>query len=256
MADELNVMVAKLKELDDMKREFVASVTHELRSPLTAINSFVGLLLQKFYGPLTPQQQESLLTVKNNTTRLKNFIDDVLTLAHIEKQQLDMFMETFDVRETIRAVQALFAPLAMEKGLALTVDLPAVPLMATLDRIKLTHILTNLVSNALKFTKTGGVTMSARAKAATVEFDVSDTGLGISDADKSRLFTRFFRSATTAHAHTGTGLGLSIVQGLVKLHHGDVRVLDRSGGGSIFRIVFALKRPEESSGENVALQNR
>lgn len=240
MGRELNVTINKLKELDEMKQEFVSSVTHELRSPLTAITQFVSLLMDGKYGAVTGRQRESLLTVKNNAIRLSSLVDDLLTTAKIDAKRSEVFLETFDVRELMTEVQKLFEPLALEKGLAFKVDVPINTVHVYADRGKINQILNNLISNAIKFTNKGWIELVVREEKGAVQVAVVDTGLGIPEGDKPKIFDKFFRGASTAHAVKGTGLGLSIVKAFVELQGGTVWVESNPGGGSKF--IFNLPR--------------
>jgi signal transduction histidine kinase len=119
MASELNNTILKLKELDQLKNEFVSAVTHELRSPLTAIGEFVSLLLNGVCGPVPSQQQDMLMTIKNNSIRLAQFVDDVLTTSKLESRRLDVYLDELDIGEILEDVRKLYAPVASEKKLKL-----------------------------------------------------------------------------------------------------------------------------------------
>jgi len=193
MTRELNITINKLKELDEMKREFTAAVTHELRSPLTAIERFSSLLLKGSYGPLTTEQKESLMTVKNNTIRLSQFVDDLLTTAKLEAKRIDLFYEKFDMREVVQDIFKLYQPVAIEKGLALKIELPKGPIWLTSDKGKVSEILSNLVSNAHKFTPQGAVMILANETQKSVQVVVSDTGPGIPKEEQEKIFDKFYR---------------------------------------------------------------
>lgn len=238
---ELNKMIHKLKELDQMKSEFVSAVTHELRSPLTAIEQFVSLMLKGTYGPLTNNQQETLITIKNNSIRLAQFIDDVLTSSKLESRKFDVFLETFDIRETTDDIKKLFEPIAKEKNLGFSTNNPSRPILVEADRTMTRHILTNLVSNALKFTDKGKVQVNVSETKTKVQVDVIDTGHGIPEKDKAQIFEKFYRSLSTATKTKGTGLGLFIVKSFIDAQKGRIELHDNPDGPGTMISIFLPK---------------
>jgi signal transduction histidine kinase len=238
MISEFNTTIDKLKELDLMKKEFISSVTHELRSPLTAIERFVSLLLKGTYGRLAPDQQESLMIVKNNTVRLNTFIDDVLTTAKLDYKRAELFYEEIDVRDVISDVANLFSSFSACGTVHLEVKLPVKPVMAITDRSILTHILCNLVSNGFKFTPHGEIILQLTESAEVFEIKVKDTGIGIPPQEKTKIFEKFFRGEASAHTTKGTGLGLSIVKAYMDLLHGTIVVGDNPKGGTVFTVLL------------------
>lgn len=241
MTEELNVMVQKLKELEEMKREFVASVTHEFRSPLTAIERFVSLLMKGHYGSLNSDQRESLMIVQNNSVRLNNFVDNLLTVSKLETSRIDVFCEAFDVRGLIQEAITLYKPLASEKGLVLESLLAATSLRVWADKGKVTQILSNLISNAIKFTDKGEIRIKAAENTSHIEVIVSDTGIGIPPQDQDKIFSKFYRSPAISHKVKGTGLGLSIVKGFLEAQGGTIRFANNPQGGTSF--LFTLPKP-------------
>ncbi len=235
---ELNKMIQKLKELDQMKSEFVSAVTHELRSPLTAIEQFVSLMLKGTYGPLTNNQQETLITIKNNSIRLAQFIDDVLTSSKLESRKFDVFLETFDIQEIIADVKKLFDPIAKEKNLLFLSDVPSHAVLVEADRTMTRHILTNLVSNALKFTEKGKVQINVIESKTKIQVDVVDTGHGIPQKDKAQIFEKFYRSLSTAMKTKGTGLGLFIVKSFIDAQKGRIELRDNPDGHGTLISIF------------------
>lgn len=242
MGDELNETIKKLKELDEMKRDFVSSVTHELKSPLVAIESFISILMKRARTKGAIDDQDLLNTVKNNSTRLRKMIDDLLTTAKVEAGRLDLDCQLFDVRKAIRETVELYKPLSEEKGIPLRLDIPASPVQVWADHNKIVHILTNLISNALKFTEKGHILIGIRPEEEGVSLFVADTGPGISPQDRARIFEKFYQGPTGSQKRRGTGLGLTIVKGLVESHGGRISVSPENGGGTRFTFTIPSQK--------------
>ena len=223
-----------IQEANRLKTEFVSMVSHELRTPLTSIQGYAELMLED--ERITEEQRESLTIVKKNSNRLLALINDLLDLSRIEAGRLDLHRTSLDLARLILEVAGSLRPLIEAKrqrlGLELGDALPAV--WADADRV--TQILTNLISNAHKYTLVeGSITVAAQRDDGFVRVDVSDTGIGLSPEDQAQLFTKFF----TAHhrspqAGGGTGLGLVITRLLVELHGGRITVSSAPGQGSTF----------------------
>ncbi|MDI6642173.1 MAG: histidine kinase dimerization/phospho-acceptor domain-containing protein, partial [Elusimicrobiota bacterium] len=180
LAAEFNEMAKRLKELDRMKEDFISSVTHELRSPMTAIKGYVNLILDGKSGQLTDKQREYLTIVRNNTARLGRFINDILDLAKIEAGMMDIKAEQIKIYEIASEIITLMKPIADEKKVNLILDVPAALPEILADRDRIGQIITNLVGNALKFTLEGGsVTVKGEDKGEFIQMAVIDTGIGI-----------------------------------------------------------------------------
>ncbi|MDI6757419.1 MAG: HAMP domain-containing sensor histidine kinase [Endomicrobiia bacterium] len=252
LADEFNAMARKLKELDDMKRDFVASVTHELRSPLAAVQSYVSLLLEKkdFSREIV---EESMIRIKNNTTRLGRFINDLLDVAKIEAGKLDISCVRMNIAPAITDVIELFAAAAAEKKIKLSAGLPGEKIMVIADEDRLRQVITNLVNNALKFTPAGGtVTVKAVAEPAAYTssgraiVSVSDTGIGIPKDALERIFSKFEQVKgvrDNIKGPKGTGLGLAIAKAIVEIHGGNIRVESEPGRGASFIFTVPMAPP-------------
>ena len=236
---ELNVMIDRLKELDEMKRDFVSGVTHELRSPLTAIDRYVTLLGKGTYGALSARQADAVITVQNNTKRLMRFIDDLLSAARLETRRVDLFCERLDLRAVIQEVEKLYRPLAEEKKLSFKAEAPA-GLIVWADREKVIQILSNLLSNAIKFTAAGSVALGARPDGKMIRVSVADTGAGIPEKDRDQIFEKFYRSPSTAAETAGTGLGLAITKSLVEAQGGRIEAKSNPGGGTRFEFTLPV----------------
>lgn len=247
LARDFNRMAERLGELDQMKRDFVAMVTHELRSPLSAIESYANFLMEDLPSQKMSRAIDNLSIIRNNATRLGRFVNDILDLSKIESRAMDIRKERFNVAALVTELTDLFGPVARERAIRLEVDVPP-GLTVNADRDKIHQAMTNLVGNALKFTPAGGkVVLSAAASNAIldgrrtphVRLSVSDTGPGIPPHDQQRIFDKFEQVRGIRSAHNGakgTGLGLAIVKGLAEAQGGAVSVESVVGQGSRFSL--------------------
>lgn len=236
---ELEAQNERLRELDRLKDEFIALVSHELRTPLTSIRGYLELLGEN--ANLTAEQTHFLDTIDRNAMRLQRVVGDLLFCAQLEAGKL--ILEQGEVDPTELALDAVDAalPAATSAGVELVTDLDQAPKLAG-DRARLAQVLDNFVSNAIKFTPTGGcVSVSTRLRDGEIEIAVSDTGMGIPADELPNLFQRFFRTErATAKAIPGTGLGLTIAKAIVEGHKGRVTVESTDGDGTTFRIFLPL----------------
>ncbi len=246
LAGEFNRMAKKLKELDQMKDDFVSSVSHELRSPLTSIKGYVDFILRGKSGPLNKKLVEYLTIVKNNTSRLGMFINDILDLAKIEAKRFDLGREALELPPLIEEMVTFFRPQAEEGKIQLEAVVPTSISLVSADQDKLRQVFTNLLSNAFKFTPQGGkITIEAKnsEKEKFVEIAVKDTGVGIAREDLKKVFDKFQQikpSEGKVKKVKGTGLGLAIVRGIVEAHGGQIWVESELNKGSNF--IFTLPK--------------
>jgi PAS domain S-box-containing protein len=228
--------VTQERELDRMKTEFVSQVSHELRTPLTAIKGFNDLLLDGDAGEINEEQAEYLGIVKQNVDRLVSLINDLLDVARMESGRITLKLAAIDLREIVALVVATMRPLIDAKDQTLTVEIaPELP-PAWGDHDRILQVITNLVSNAYKYTPAGGaIRVAVAQRDERLHVAVQDTGMGIPPEDIPKLFTRFFRVDTSLTREIGgTGLGLSIVKSIVELHGGTIAVESTLGSGSTF----------------------
>jgi signal transduction histidine kinase len=234
-----------IQEANRLKTEFVSMVSHELRTPLTSIQGYAELLLED--EQIAGEERENLTIVKKNADRLLGLINDLLDLSRIEAGRVDLHRTSLDLARLILEVAGSLRPLIEAKRQRLRLDLcDALPAVwADADRV--TQILTNLISNAHKYTlMDGSITVAARRDEGFVRVDVSDTGIGLSPEDQAQLFTKFFRAHDRSpRAGGGTGLGLVITRLLVELHGGRITVSSAPGQGSTFS--FSLPALEVSA---------
>ncbi len=230
------------RELDRMRDAFVATVSHELRTPLTSISGFLEMM-QEEEQELGSSGRHYLEVIRRGTERLHALVEDLLLIAQIEAKRVELQLGPVDVAElTSRSVEAM-RPSAADKGVTLELVTDHPPIMQG-DRNRLTQVLDNLVSNAIKFTDGGGtVTVSVAAAHGDVRLVVSDTGIGVPVEEQGQVFSRFFRASTaTRLAIPGTGLGLSISRALIEQHGGTITLTSAEGEGT--QVVVVL--PAES----------
>jgi PAS domain S-box-containing protein len=222
----------ELMRANKLKSEFLASMSHEFRTPLNAILSFTELLLLELDGPLNAQQKIDLEMIKESGEDLLALVNNLLDLSKIEAGKMVLDVESVDPADVIGAIASQLAMKAEEKELRLTTEVSDAPYV-TADESRLKQIVRNLAENALKFTEEGEVTIGVYHKDGEVIFWVKDTGCGISEEDQSIIFDKF-RQARRGMESGGTGLGLSVAKELVELHGGRIWVESESGKGSTF----------------------
>jgi PAS domain S-box-containing protein len=239
--------VTRERAADRAKTEFVSMVSHELRTPLTSINGYIDLFLDGEFGALTAEQRRYLETVRSNGQHLLGLINEVLDAARLSSGKFALNYAGVDLTRLIEAVADSLRPQVLAKGQTLDLEIAAGLPVIRGDRQRLTQVLTNLVSNAHKYTPAGGrLRVSAHQGLDEVRLEVEDTGIGLSASEQAQLFTRFFRADNpTVRAAGGTGLGLVITRSLVQLHGGDIRVRSAPGQGSTFVVTL----PARASGE-------
>ena len=240
--------VTRFKELEKMKSEFVATVSHDLRSPLTVISGAAKML--EVVGPLSEQQTTYVRSIVNSVDGMTHLVSNILDLSRIEAG-IGLKVEMVPVREVIEQVLQTLQIHASQKRIELGMEiLPETPALIEADPALLHQALQNLVENAIKYTRTvGKVTLRARPQQDRIVFEVNDTGIGISPVDQMHVFDKFFRGAqltsgsTTAREPRGTGLGLAIVKSIAERHGGQAWVESQLGKGSTFFIAVPLRQP-------------
>jgi signal transduction histidine kinase/DNA-binding response OmpR family regulator/CHASE3 domain sensor protein len=226
------------------KSEFLANMSHELRTPLNSILLLSRLLNENHTNNLTNDQIEYANVIQTSGTGLLTLIDEILDLSKIEAGKMDLEYTDVRITELTNELQALFSPLAQEKGIAFTVEQETdLPLTLETDRLRLNQILRNLISNAIKFTKKGSVVLHITKQGNECRFSVKDTGIGISKEKQAIIFEAFQQAdGSTRRQFGGTGLGLSISQKLAQLLHGEITLTSAEGEGSEFVLTLPMTK--------------
>lgn len=226
----------RLKELDKLKDEFVSVASHELRTPMTAIKSYLWMALNKSPKPLNIKTKEYLDIAIKSTDRLIGLVQDLLTISRIEGKRLILDLEKTEIGSLVQQIYKELKIKADENHLQLSYKPAAEPLTAKIDKTRMMEVLENLLGNALKFTPEGGkVSIATKKSGSMIEVRVSDTGPGIADKDQELLFQKFNRlDNTQTTAAPGTGLGLYIAKQIVTLHGGQIWVESKLGEGTTF----------------------
>ena len=232
---EIETKSRELEVASRHKSQFLANMSHELRTPLNAILGYTELLVDGIYGDLSPKAGDVMTRIDRSGKHLLGLINDVLDLSKIEAGQLELALADYSLTEVVHAVVTQVEALAAEKGLILQVavapDLPA----GRGDERRLAQVLLNLVGNAIKFTEVGSVRIAAYREGDAFVVSVADTGPGIAEADRQRIFEEFQQAdSSTTRKKGGTGLGLSIAKRIVELHGGQLWVDSAVGRGSTF----------------------
>jgi two-component system, OmpR family, phosphate regulon sensor histidine kinase PhoR len=251
--EEENRLVGELRSIDRAKSDFVATVSHELRTPLTSITGYMEMMLDRELGELSAEQEHTLERVSRNAVRLQDLIEDLLTLSAIEAGTFTTVARPVSLLDIIAGAAEDIAPAAAAKGITLTTALSADGLVVDGDANQLVRVLMNLLSNAVKFTPEGGrIELTTEAAGGWAVVSVADTGIGIPDADKKDLFTRFFRASNaTQQAIPGTGLGLAIIQTIIAGHGGELDLQSQEGAGTTVTVRLPLAHaagPAEPAG--------
>jgi signal transduction histidine kinase len=221
------------------KSEFLASMSHELRTPLNAIIGYVELLSEGISGPVNPAQQEQLLRVRASAGHLLGLIDEVLSFSRMEAGQERVSLQDVAVSGVLEEAASLARPMAAAKKLSLIIMPPPPELRVHTDLLKLRQMIVNLLTNAVKFTDSGSVTLSATGEGDTIRISVADTGIGISPTHLASVFEPFWQVEQNASRRVGgTGLGLSVTRRLARLLGGDVQAESAPGEGSTFVITL------------------
>jgi signal transduction histidine kinase len=228
-----------LEELERLRTDLLATVGHDLRTPLTAIRTSVGLLLDPALEPTASQRQQLLTTIGRSADRMQRLLTQLLDLARLRAGRVEMDRTSFDARELVREVAAAIEPMAAARGQRLVLDVPPEPVEVAGDRRWLEQALLNIAANAQKFSPNGEeVRVGVAADGDTVRWWVTDRGPGIDAAAQARLFERFFVGA--ADRGGGVGIGLPTALGVAQAHGGTIEVDSEIGRGSSFTLVVPV----------------
>lgn len=229
-------------DLNKLKSEFISTVSHELRTPLAIIKQLLLLIYNEIPGSINDEQREILVKVHNNIDRLKNTIDKLLDISNLEGQGLKLRYSLVNINDLLKEREDFFKELAKEKNIHFRYQLPTKECSIFIDAERFVQIVTNLITNAIKFTKEGGnIRVELKMLEDKLRVGVMDTGIGIAPSNLSKIFHKFVQVSGDEELNKkGIGLGLSIVRELVEKHGGEIWIESKLGGGS--RFYFTLPR--------------
>ena len=232
------------------KTEFLSSVSHELRTPLTSIIGFSSVLKKEIFGSLNAKQQEYVTVILACGDLLLDLINDLLDLSKIEAGREELDLETLCVEQVCQECVSLIRQQSISRRLQLLVAIEPNVTTCTADKRRLKQILLNLLSNALKFTDVGSVTLKVDKKSGYIRFAVTDTGIGIAQEEQAILFQPFQQlNSGMNRQDKGTGLGLALARNLAQLHGGDITVESELGSGSCFTLLLPVSQSEKAEKE-------
>uniref|UniRef100_UPI004039C51D sensor histidine kinase n=1 Tax=Variovorax sp. BK018 TaxID=3450241 RepID=UPI004039C51D len=245
---ELDAQAEQLRKATELKSRFLAYMSHEFRTPISAIRSIARLLSDRVDGPLTPEQEKQVGFVDTTAAELADMVDDLLDLAKIEAGRVEISPAWFEMVDLFSALRGMFRPVLNNPSTTLIFEEPeGLPKLYTDDR-KLSQILRNFVSNALKFTPHGEIRVTAtRSGEHAVRFSVSDTGIGIAPEHHAAVFDDFSQVDSPVQKRLrGTGLGLSLSRQLAALLGGSVELESELGKGSVFSVTVPVLLPPQA----------
>ena len=240
---ELDSQAEQLREATELKSRFLAYMSHEFRTPINSIRSITRLLLDRVDGPLTEEQEKQVAFVQQNATEFAEMVDDLLDLAKVEAGRVEISPAWFEMVDLFSALRGMFKPVLTNPAVSLVfVEPENVPKLYTDDR-KLSQILRNFISNALKFTPRGEVRVAAKFEGdSRVTFSVSDSGIGIAPEFHRSIFEDFSQVQSPLQKRLrGTGLGLSLSKKLAELLGGTVALESEPGKGSTFSVTIPVQ---------------
>ena len=239
LSDSVNKMAFELHQWESMRQEFVSNVSHEIQSPLTSIRGFAQALEN---DQLTPEERHHYLAIiEDESMRLSRVTEDLLKLASLESEQLQLEPKCYRLDQQIKSLILVSEPQWRDKSI--NMDLALAEVEITADEDLLSQVWINLIHNAIKFTpQAGSVKVSLSTRGDQVEVRISDTGIGISEEDRERIFERFYKAdKSRTRASGGSGLGLSIVQKIIDLHKGTIAVESELDKGTTFTVRLPMK---------------
>ena len=244
LADDFNVMCERLKELDQMKIDFISHVSHDLRTPLTAIREASGMLLEGTYADVPEKQHELLTITKEECERLIDSVNKILDLSRMEAKMMDYHFRECNLAPVVQRSIFKVAPIALRKKVSLELKPPPDIPLVNIDEERIGQVVQNLIGNALKFTKEGDSVVvnisQATADKGNVQVSVSDTGCGIQEKNLDLIFDKFKRIDSGIETDRGTGLGLSIAKHIITAHGGKIWAESEPGSGSTFYFTLSL----------------
>jgi len=240
------LLAKKLKEIDQMKDEFISMASHELRAPIVGIRGYLSMMADGSFGKLPVQAESKLQLVLEETERLHDLVEDLLDVARIEQGRIKLNPKALQISAVAESIVKSFAKQAEEKGLELNskVNSDFPPVYA--DESKLKQVLVNLVSNAIKYTVKGEITLTAEVDKEMIKLKVSDTGIGMSAKERERLFEKFYRVQNQkTDKVSGTGLGLWITRELIRMMKGDIYVDSIENVGTHVTVLLSVYKEKK-----------
>lgn len=239
----------KIKEVDEMKDEFISMTSHELRAPITGIRGYLQMILDGSFGSLPEEAEEKLKMVSAESDRLHDLVEDLLEVSRIEQQRIDIKIASINIKEVISTVEKTFEKQATDKGLHMDLHIHDNLPNVSVDESRIKQVIVNLVSNAIKYTEKGTITITAefvRGKEDMVKVKISDTGIGMSAKDRERLFEKFYRVQNEKTDKIGgTGLGLWITRELIQLMGGEIYVDSIEGTGTQVTLMLKISNQDK-----------
>jgi signal transduction histidine kinase/CheY-like chemotaxis protein len=252
---ELDERAERLRQASELKTKFLSHMSHEFRTPLNSVLALSRLLLDRIDGDLTPEQERQVGYIRRSAEGLLELVNDLLDLAKVEAGKIDIRPSAFTVAELFGSLRGALRPLSSGQAIELIFDIPDKALTLVTDEAKVTQILRNLISNALKFTEQGEVRVTATldAERKRVNLSVRDTGIGIAPEDHARIFDEFSQIDTKIHKRVkGTGLGLPLSRSLAELLGGELTLESVLGQGSVFTLSIPPERGDPSRAQRSA----
>lgn len=244
LVESVRSMATKLQELEDMKAEFLSHMTHELRSPMTAIHAGTQLLLERIPGPITDNQRSTLQIMEESSREVINMISGLLDLAKFESGMMEYHPTSVDLLHTIHAAIQKVQLLAERERIRIIVNAPSEPVRVCVDETRIQQVLDNLLSNALKFSPEGALIclkLEPDAKTKTLQISVSDTGRGIAPEALPHVFEHFYGGSTSIPTKVpGSGIGLALAKKVVEGHGGRIWAESELGKGTTMRFILPL----------------
>ncbi len=239
LARNFDIMAEDLKKLEQMRRNFISDVSHEIQSPLTSIRGFSRALKEKDLP--SAERLEFLQIIESESERLSRLSGHLLQLASLESDQHPFEPKSFSVDEQIRAIILKLQPEWSKKDIQFTLDLPKTYIVA--DKDLLHQVWQNIIYNSIKYNKDGGtIGIRLTKKARIIIVEVEDTGIGIAEEHLRNIFERFYKSEQSRSKKNGSGVGLAIVKKILELHHGNIYVRSKLGEGTKFIITLPLRK--------------
>lgn len=247
---EIEEKAERLRQADEMKSRFLSNTSHELRTPLSSMRALLQILLSRTDGDLTPEQEKQIRLIQKSATDLSELVNDLLDLAKIESGKISVNYRTFLIADLFSALRGMLRPLSDTAAVDLVFEDPADGLEMISDEGKVSQILRNFISNALKFTVQGSVVVAAKFNEARDEicFTVTDTGIGIAPENLQFIFEEFSQIPNPLQSRAkGTGLGLPLCRKLATLLGGRVEVTSELGAGSTFSLTLPAQYPSDQA---------